>query len=77
MGYATVKLPNNIVHIPLPALTATRQQNILECTRVLSDGDTRVTSDGSVRVIDDAIFSYPEVIAIKVPGHLLNVSAGA
>ncbi len=71
--YINVKLPNHIVTIFLPPMTATRQQNNQLYNRDLSDADTRVTSDGSTRIVDDVIYSYPEVAAVKLPAHVINV----
>lgn len=71
----TVKIPNNITTIPLPAITSTLQTNFTYDERITEDGETRITEDGETRILDGfEINSYPESVAIKIPNGLITVN---
>ena len=69
-----IKLPDTLVTIHLPEITAVQQLNYSYDDRITEAGDTRITEDGDTRILDGfEIYSYPELVRIKLPDTRINV----
>jgi hypothetical protein len=75
MSNISLKLPNQIVTLSVPNITATQQTNGGSEIRITEDAEIRVTEDDEVRIVEEnTISSYPEVLALKLPGNVITVS---
>jgi len=71
----SIKLPNQVVTIPLPQLQTTGATTTLAgSTRITQLNNTRVTRGGNTRVTRDyTVTSYPELVVVKLSNGVINV----
>jgi hypothetical protein len=72
--YIPVKLPNNIVNIPMPALQANSATTTGFGIRITEQINNRVTRGGNTRVTRDyTITSKPELIVLKLDNGVITI----
>jgi hypothetical protein len=74
MAYISLKLPNNIVAIHLPAFTTTAQTSDVEGSlRWTRNRNDRVTRGGNLRSTHYSVTSYPELVACKLDNGIITL----
>lgn len=75
MSYISLKLPDSVVTVFLPAISTIAQRIFTYDERITEDGETRLTEDGETRILDGYdITCYPETVEKKISNTILNVS---
>ncbi len=76
MSNISIKLPPHVLTLVLPKVTTTQQANVGSEFRITEDAaETRITEDGEERVVEEAsIYSYPELVTVKLPNQVISVS---
>lgn len=74
-GYISLKLPNNLVVLHLPALQGTDATTTVSGPRrVTQAGNVRVTRGGNVRVTRDyTIATRPELAILKLDNGVISI----